>query len=67
MLRIGNLPLPIGGGMDQLRRRAARELGVRPGALGKLEIVRQSIDARNKGEVHYVYTVEVSMPDEAAL
>ena len=42
MLRIGNLPLPIGGGMDQLRRRAARELGVRPGALGKLEIVRQS-------------------------
>ena len=67
MLRIGNLPLPVGGGMEQLRGRTARVLGVRPGALGELEIVRQSIDARNKRDVHYVYTVEVSMPDEAAL
>ena len=67
MIRIGNLPLPIGGDMDLLRRRAAQALGVRPGALGELEIVRQSIDARNKRDVHYVYTVEVSMPGEAAL
>ena len=66
MLRIGNLPLPIGGDLDLLRRRAARALGVRPAALGELEIVRQSIDARKKNDVHYVYTVEVSLPDEAA-
>jgi hypothetical protein len=31
-----------------------------------LEIVRQSIDARKKNDVHYVYTVEVALPDEAA-
>ena len=67
MIRVGNLPLPIDGDLDQLRKRAARALGVRPGALGELEIVRQSIDARNKYDVHYVYTVELSMPDEAAL
>lgn len=67
MLRIGNLPLPIEGGEEQLRKRAARALGVRPGALGELEIVRQSIDARNKNDVRYVYTVEVAMPNEAAL
>ena len=29
MLRIGNLPLPVGGGMEQLRGRTARVLGVR--------------------------------------
>jgi len=40
---------------------------VRPGALGELEIVRQSIDARNRNDVHYVYTVELSLPNEAAL
>ena len=28
MLRIGNLPLPIEGGEEQLRKRAARALGV---------------------------------------
>ncbi|MCI9156343.1 MAG: hypothetical protein HFF44_05290 [Lawsonibacter sp.] len=66
MVRIGNIPLPVGGGMDQLRRRAARELGVRPGELGELKIVRQSIDARKKQDVHYVYTVELSLPDEGA-
>lgn len=67
MLRIGNLPLPIGGDLEQLRRQAARALGVRPGALGEMEIVRQSIDARKKSSVHYVYTVEVSLPDERAV
>jgi len=53
--------------MELLRKRAARALGVRPGALGELEIVRQSIDARDKHSVHYVYTVETSMPNEASL
>ena len=67
MLQIGNLPLPVGGDMEQLRKRAARALGVRPGALGEMTILRQSIDARNKGDVHYVYTVGVSMPGEEGL
>ena len=67
MIRIGNLSLPLDGDFDLLRRRAARALGVRPGALEELEIVRQSIDARNKGDVRYVYTVELSMPNEGAL
>ena len=67
MLRISNLPLPVEGGMDQLRGRAAQALGVRPGALGELTVVRQSIDARKRGDVHYVYTVEVSMPNEESV
>jgi len=67
MIQIGNLPLPLGGDMEQLKKRAAKALGVRPGTLGELRIVRQSIDARNKSDVHYVYTVEVSLPGEEKL
>ena len=67
MIRIGNIPLDIDGNLDQLRQKAARELGLRLGALGELEIVRQSIDARRKDNVHYVYTVELSLPGEEAL
>jgi len=67
MIQIGGLPLPVDGDMERLRKRAARALGVRPGTLGELSVVRQSIDARNKYDVHYVYTVELSAPDEARL
>ena len=67
MIRIGGLALPVDGDLDQLRKRAARTLGVRPGALGELDIVRQSIDARRKDDVHYVYTVELSMANEASM
>ena len=61
MIRIQNIPLPIGGDLELLRRRAAKALGVRPGALEDLILVRQSIDARKKQDVHYVYTVDVSL------
>lgn len=64
MIRIQNIPLPIGGDLEQLRRRAARTLGVRPGAIDQLTLVRQSIDARRKQDVHYVYTVDLSMKGE---
>ena len=67
MIQIGNLPLPVGAGMEELRKKAARALGVKPGTLGELTIVRQSIDARNKYDVHYVYTVETEMPGEKSL
>ena len=67
MIQIGNLPLPVGGDMEQLLKRAARALGVRPGTLGEMTILRQSIDARNKGDVHYVYTVGLTMADEEKL
>lgn len=64
MIRISNLPLPIGGDMEQLRKRAAQALGVRPGQLEQLTLARQSIDARKKDQVHYVCTVDVSLSGE---
>ena len=67
MIQIQNIPLPIGGGEEQLRKRAARLLGLNPGQLRSLTLARQSIDARNRSEVHYVYTVELSMPQEVRL
>ena len=52
MIRIQNIPLPIGGGEEQLRKRAARLLGLNPGQLRSLTLARQSIDARKKSDVH---------------
>ena len=67
MIRIQNIPLSLDGDLEQLRNKAARALGVRPGTLESLTLVRQSIDARNKGDVHYVYTVGLDLPDEEAV
>ena len=64
MLRIQNIPLPIDGGQGQLKKKAARILGVKPETITGLSLARQSIDARKKNDVHYVCTVDVTMADE---
>ena len=67
MIRISNIPLPIGGGEAQLKRKAARILGIKPDAVVRLSLARQSIDARKKNDVHYVCTVDVTVADEAGV
>ncbi len=64
MIRVSNLPLPIEGDFEQLRKRAAKALGLRPGQLEWVTLSRQSIDARNKNQVHYVCTVDVTVKNE---
>ena len=67
MIQIQNIPLPIGGGEEQLRKRAARLLGLNPGQLRSLTLARQSIDARKKSDVHHVCTVHVEVDNEARI
>ena len=67
MIRISNLSLPIGKDLSDLRKKAAKRLGIRSDDIRTFTPVRQSIDARKKQDVHYVYTVDVDAPDEAAL
>ena len=64
MLRIQNISLPLGGSQGQLKKKAARILGVKPEVITGLSLARQSIDARKKNDVHYVCTVDVTVADE---
>ena len=67
MIKLSNLSLPLDGGPDLLRKKAARLLGLRPDQLGELTLVRQSIDARDKHQVRYVCSVLLSADREAEL
>lgn len=67
MIRITNLSLSLDGGLDQLRKKSARLLGLRPDQLSGFALSRQSIDARKKNDVHYVCTVDLSASGEEAL
>ena len=64
MIRVRDLVLPLNGDMEQLKKRAARALNIKPGAIEEMTVARQSIDARNKNDVHYVYTVDVTVARE---
>ena len=67
MLHITNLNLPIDGGETLLRRRIIKLLQISDGDLLELQLVKQSIDARKKSDLHLVCSVNVSVRQEAAV
>ena len=67
MLQISNLRLEVGDGPQQLRRKAAKALGVPPSEILELSLMRQSIDARKKQDVHLVCSVKVRVREQARI
>lgn len=65
MIRISELKLPLDGTMEQLKKKAARALGVLPKEITEMRIFRRSLDARKKDNIHYVYAIDVSLADES--
>lgn len=50
----------VPGGEQLLRRKVARAIGLPEAALHELRVVRRSVDARKKGDVHFVVSVAFS-------
>ena len=61
MIRINNITLSLDSGEDKLRNKAARALGVHTQAIKRLEIAKKAVDARNKKNVFFVYTLDVEV------
>lgn len=61
MIRVRDIPLPLNGDLNQLKKRAARLLNLHPEQISDLKMARRSVDARNKSDVHYVCTVDVTV------
>ncbi len=64
MLRIAQIKLPIGHEEKEIRAKAAKILRLPEEELLSFRILRRSIDARKKGRLLYVYTVEVEVEKE---
>lgn len=62
MIRLRNVSLPLDGDEAALKAAAEQSLG---GSVRSLTVVRRAIDARKKSDVHFVYTLDVSMKNEA--
>ena len=60
MLRINNISMPLNAGEQQLKQKAAQKLEVKERELQNFTISKKSVDARNKNNVHFVYSVDCS-------
>jgi len=64
MIRINNITLSLDSQEDKLIKKAARVLGVHPQAIKGFEIVKKAIDARNKRNIFFVYTLDIEIENE---
>lgn len=58
MLRINNLKMPLYATPDDLKQATAQKLNCNLPDITDFHISKKSVDARNKGNVHFVYSVD---------
>lgn len=64
MLRINQLKMHIGHSREQLILKVADLLRIKKSDILFLEITRQSVDARKKPEIYYIYALDVKISNE---
>lgn len=64
MIRINQIKMPLDHTTEQLEKKILQTLRVERSRLISYRIVKQSIDARRKGELSYVYSLEVELEKE---
>ncbi len=64
MIRVHDLALPFDHDTDDLNKALAKRLGLGLNGLQDVQVVRQSIDARRRSRIVFVYTVDVKVDDE---
>jgi uncharacterized FAD-dependent dehydrogenase len=67
MLRIAELKLPLDHPNDALRDAILARLGIAPEALITFDVFKRSYDARKRSAIVLIYSVNVSVHDEAAV
>lgn len=64
MIRIQQLKLPVSHTKEQLLKKIARTLHIAPEEIKGYRICKQSLDARKKQDLSYVYTIDVKAAEE---
>lgn len=67
MIRISQLKLPITHTRDDLKKKILKTLRISDSELLSWQIQKQSIDARKKPQLFYIYSVDVHVKNESSL
>lgn len=65
MIEIRNLKLQLSAGLptgeNEIKRAVAKRLGIAPKSIADVRLLKRSVDARRKSDVHFVATVSVTV------
>lgn len=64
MIRVQQIKLNPGHTEEELLKKISKQLRCAPHAIKELAIIKQSIDARKKSEIKFIYTVDVKVDSE---
>lgn len=64
MIRVSNIPLGLREDFSGLGQKLAKILKISPSQIADISIVKQSVDARKKQQIHYTLTVDVTLHDQ---
>ena len=67
MLRLDNLSMPLSWDMTTLTEAVLRKLRIPADMLQSVTLAKKSVDARDKGDVHFVLSVDVKVRNEEAV
>ena len=62
MLRLNNLSVPLNATEADILKLAAQKLNLKTTDLPDFKITKKSVDARNKKNVHFVYSIDCNAP-----
>ncbi len=67
MIRLSNIKLPIDHHKDDLKTAILKKLSISSDALMDYTVLKRSSDARKRGEIAFIYTVDVQIQRETSI
>ena len=67
MLRVSNIKISINDDKSKILKLVLNKLKIKENEIIKYHIFKESIDARKKGKIDFVYTVDVKVENEEKL
>lgn len=67
MLRLTDITLPLDHADTAINDAVMARLKLTPGALRSLTVAKRSYDARKRGQIQLIYSVDVDVADEAVV
>ena len=67
MIKLHNLTLPLSYTDEIIKKAAAKRISCRPDEIKAVKLLKLSLDARKKTDIHYVAAIAAEAPDEQIL